>query len=253
MGGSAARRRVTVIDDDDEFLELMRELLATKHEVSTFSGARISLHEIATSRPHLLMVDLHLSSDELSGWEIISLVRAHRSLGAVPLIICSASTRELRERSDAISQLGNTAVVAKPFTLDELENAVERGLNGGFERGRIATAGSRLRAEEAEAVLLTDASGRLLDATPIALDMLGLTLEALRDCSVVELIASDPSAIDAEWQRFLRERSWHGTVRLAAPEGGTRRVIASARVVEAGDRRMYVSWLHPVDELAPTG
>lgn len=126
------RRRITIIDDHAEFLSLLRELLSATYDVRTFSGRDISPDDIVESRPELLVVDLRLDTGDLQGWDVVQLVRAHRHLRTVPVIVCSADDRALVERSAAGLSAANVASLAKPFDVNDLEALIERGLSDGF-------------------------------------------------------------------------------------------------------------------------
>jgi DNA-binding NtrC family response regulator len=133
MGTAVERRhRITIIDNHAEFLELMREVLSSDHDVEAFSGHDLTPDDIVDSRPDLLIVDLLLDIGDLQGWDVVTLVGAHRDLRSVPIIVCSADGRALAAHSAAIAR-GNMAILAKPFTLDELDQLVRRGLETGFE------------------------------------------------------------------------------------------------------------------------
>ena len=133
MAKAAERRpRITVIDDHQEFLDLMQELLAPAYDVVTFSGHDLSPDDILDSRPDLLIVDLLLDRRDLQGWDVVTLVGAHRHLRTVPIIVCSADLRALADHSAAIGS-GPMAFLAKPFTLDTLSALVKRGLTAGFD------------------------------------------------------------------------------------------------------------------------
>ncbi len=133
-------RRITVIDDHSEFLGLMRELLSTSYEVRTFTGREISPDDILESNPDLLIVDLRLDTRDLQGWDVVTLVRAHRHLRRVPIIVCSADTAALADRSAAMLSAGNIAALAKPFNLEELDDLVRQGLSGRFDDSVVAAA-----------------------------------------------------------------------------------------------------------------
>ncbi len=72
------------------------------------------------------------SAWDLQGWDIVRLVRAHRDLGAVPIVVCSGDPAELNGRSSALSNAGNTALLVKPFSLEAVEDLVRRGLDRGY-------------------------------------------------------------------------------------------------------------------------
>lgn len=128
----APRRRITVVNDNPEFLELMQVLLEedSGYDVTTIDGDLVaSLDPIRDSRPELLIIDLVMRPDRLSGWDILQGVRRDDELREVPVIICTADTRAVRERAEEIAQDLRAAILEKPFAIDELEAIVTRMLS----------------------------------------------------------------------------------------------------------------------------
>lgn len=127
------RRRVTVIDDSPELLALFGDLL--RHggvEISLFEKWA-TLLEIEESAPDLLVIDLRLGSESLAGLDLIRLVRAHRQLRSVPIIVCSAALEEIAEHEAALRRTPNLFILPKPFALEELEACVSDALGQQFE------------------------------------------------------------------------------------------------------------------------
>jgi DNA-binding response OmpR family regulator len=122
----AVRPRITVVNDNPDFLELMSAILDDDagYEVALFDGEKVSIEDIAASDPTLLIVDLVLGA--VSGWEIVTLSRAHAALAEVPILVCSADVSALRERADELARIGNVHVLEKPFSIDEITEVVER-------------------------------------------------------------------------------------------------------------------------------
>jgi PAS domain S-box-containing protein len=244
------RRRITIVDDHAEFLDLLRELLADRYDVTTFSGHELSPGTIIDSAPDLLIVDLRLGTHDLQGSEIVTLVRAHRHLRTLPIVVCSADAGGLKAHGEELL-VGNTAVLPKPFTLDRLEEVVEHGLNAGFPGDGLADADGdgyrHLLEESSDVVLVADHLGRYIDANDVALRLLGTTIDELRQLEISDVVAEERRWTDAEWQRYQRERSWHGPVTLTIPGKGRQRMLATARIIGNGDQPVYVSWLQPVE------
>ena len=120
------RPRISVVNDNAEFLDLMSAILDEDagYEVSLFNGEVVAMDELATSDPDLIIVDLLLGG--ASGWEIVTLARSDERLAAVPIIVCSADVTALRDREPDLEQTGNVHVLAKPFSIDEITELVER-------------------------------------------------------------------------------------------------------------------------------
>jgi PAS domain S-box-containing protein len=246
------RGRITIIDDHPEFLALMQDLLSVRYDVVGFSGSELGPDDIVDSRPDLLIVDLRLDRRDLQGWDIVALARADRHLRTIPIVVCSADENALNARAGALLNAGNTAVLIKPFTVDAIEEIVRQGLRAGFPRAEVGGSGRdgyrRLLDTSRDAVLVTDQSGRYIDANEAALDMLGLTRDQLCRLSVGDLVAMDAGWTDAEWQRYRRHGWWHGGVTLTMSDGRTQRMLATARIVDDGGRPAYVSWMQPIED-----
>lgn len=131
-----APRRVTVIDDSPELLALFGDALRSGGvEVALLDGAA-TLAEIERSRPDLLVVDLRLGTESLPGWDIVRLVRSHRQLRDLPIIVCSAALDQIRLHEGEIDHQPRTFLLPKPFSVDDLEAVLEEALGG-----RVGAAG----------------------------------------------------------------------------------------------------------------
>lgn len=121
--------RVTLIDDSIEMRSIMSEILESAGcSVTTMSGEHASVDQVAGTKPDLIIIDLILGRDGhvLSGWEQLTLIRSHRSLRAVPVLVCSGDIVQLRARADELKADPATSVLEKPFSLGELESTVTR-------------------------------------------------------------------------------------------------------------------------------
>jgi len=248
------RSRITIIDDHPEFLALMQDLLSGSYDVAVLSGHDIGPDDLVDSRPDLLIVDLRLDRRDLQGWDIVALARAHRDLRTIPIVVCSADENAVNVRAGALLNGGNTAVLIKPFNVDALEEIVSQGLGTGFPDAGLGGSARdgyhHLLQESRDAVLVTDQAGRYIDANEAALDILGLTREQLCRLSVADLVAMDDGWTDAEWQRYQRHGWWHGGVTLTMSDGRTKRMLATARIVDDGGHPAYVSWIQPIEGAA---
>jgi CheY-like chemotaxis protein len=126
----AQRPRISVINDNPDFLELMSAILDEDagYDVTLFDGEKTTMAEIAASNPQLIIVDLILGA--VSGWEIVTLSRADERLADKPILVCSADVAALRERSEELERIGNVHILAKPFSIDQITEVVERLLSG---------------------------------------------------------------------------------------------------------------------------
>jgi CheY-like chemotaxis protein len=120
--------RVTVLNDSAEFLDMIGDILEDqRYPVTLVDGDEPEpLERIRESRPELLMIDLRLGTDKLHGWDIAQQVRHDRELARVPILICSADVAALTEIEDQLDDTRLTAMLAKPFQIEELLETVER-------------------------------------------------------------------------------------------------------------------------------
>lgn len=121
-------RRVTVVDDSPDLLALFGDALRFDGvELALFDGSA-TLQDIEASTPDLLVVDLRLGTESLTGMEIIRLARAHRQLRHVPIVVCSAAVDQLVTLEPELSEIPNLFVLPKPFSLGELDACVGEAL-----------------------------------------------------------------------------------------------------------------------------
>ncbi|HVH45415.1 MAG TPA: PAS domain S-box protein, partial [Labilithrix sp.] len=70
-----------------------------------------------------------------------------------------------------------------------------------------------------DAMLLADDRARYVEANPAALELLGLTLDELRQTGVHDLSPFDPAVVDGAWAAFLRDRKQEGEFELRRSDG----------------------------------
>jgi CheY-like chemotaxis protein len=130
------RPRISVVNDNRDFLELMSAILDEDagYDVTLFNGEETSIGALADSSPDLVIVDLLLGG--ASGWELVTLSRADERLAETPIIVCSADVAALREREDELAQVANLHVLAKPFSIDQVTELVERLIGKGVAATR---------------------------------------------------------------------------------------------------------------------
>lgn len=122
------QRRITVLDDSPELLGLFGDVLRFDGvEISLFDGSA-TLQDIEGSAPDLLVMELLLAAEGLSGLDLIRLVRSHRRLRHVPIIVCSGAIDQIRQHDGELRQTPGLFVLTKPFSLEELESCVGEAL-----------------------------------------------------------------------------------------------------------------------------
>jgi CheY-like chemotaxis protein len=134
----AETARITVVNDTETFLDLIRDALHDRYVVTTFDGRNMTPERLKGSRPDLLMIDLVLRGRTLSGWEVVQMCRADDQLSKLPIIVCSADWKQLRDRAGELAAIPSLTVLEKPFGLHQLEATIESALEPRAADGQAA-------------------------------------------------------------------------------------------------------------------
>jgi DNA-binding response OmpR family regulator len=122
---------ILVVDDDVAVAELLRELLNNEPGwgatvVHDAAAARAVFHHV---RVEVLVLDINLPG--ISGIELLELLRADDAWEDPPIIFISAALEQFAVR-DVVGQTDNVRLLAKPFDVDELIQAVRDAVRERF-------------------------------------------------------------------------------------------------------------------------
>lgn len=109
------RSRIAYVEDDPASQTLVRKALADMAEVCVIDNGRTALEQLLSDPPDLLLLDLNLP--ELSGDELLALLRQTPATRHLPVIVLTAA-------SEAALRVDCQARLAKPIDLDELRRQV---------------------------------------------------------------------------------------------------------------------------------
>jgi CheY-like chemotaxis protein len=114
-------QRVFVVDDDPSVLKAVHRLLrsAGYTRVEVFGSPKALLERIGIEKPRLLILDLVMP--EMGGTELLRLAR--EIVGPISAVVMSAHELEMAEARRA--GMGMTAFLQKPFSGDDLLNAID--------------------------------------------------------------------------------------------------------------------------------
>ncbi len=116
---------VVVINDDDDLLRVFRELLEGEgYRVSTLTYPTANLSDLVVLAPDLVVLDMVFGGEDV-GWNFLQRLRLDRRTVAVPIIVCTAAVRLVRDAQDYLARIGIT-VVLKPFDIDPFLAEVAR-------------------------------------------------------------------------------------------------------------------------------
>jgi DNA-binding NtrC family response regulator len=111
---------ILIVDDDDAIRGMLFDLLSEKYECNTASMAEEALQYIEVEKYDAIVTDIAMPG--LTGVELLKKIQEHDS--ATPVILISGKGSE--QDPQALMDLGAFAYVTKPFSLDEIEDVVER-------------------------------------------------------------------------------------------------------------------------------
>lgn len=118
-------KRILYIEDKIEMISLTRIFLRQKgFEVLGALGGEQGLQTIKQKKPDLVLLDLVMPG--MSGWEVYEKMQADDDMARIPVIIVSASPREVESRSKWQSMSSVADYIAKPFAPRTLVESIKR-------------------------------------------------------------------------------------------------------------------------------
>jgi DNA-binding response OmpR family regulator len=119
--------RILVVNDTQEILDLFRMLLEEEgYEVILYSYAILDMQVVSQIEPDLIILD-YIFGYEKTGWQMLQKLKMTRATATIPVIICTAATREVRD-IEGYLQAHSVRLVAKPFDIDALVETVRLAL-----------------------------------------------------------------------------------------------------------------------------
>jgi DNA-binding NtrC family response regulator len=113
---------ILIVDDDAAIRGMLYDLLSEKYECNTASMAEEALQYLEVEKYDAILTDLAMPG--LTGVELLK--RVQQTDRETPVILISGKGSE-QDPEDLI-ELGAFAYVTKPFSLDEIEEVVERAV-----------------------------------------------------------------------------------------------------------------------------
>jgi CheY-like chemotaxis protein len=114
--------RITVVDDNDDFVALIAEIFSGRFAVAAARDPLLS--GLADTRPQLLIIGPRAGGGRLDGWERVKLVRRHRELRGVPIVVCTTGLIALDVDGERLAEYADVYLLAVPFSLEVLEGLV---------------------------------------------------------------------------------------------------------------------------------
>jgi DNA-binding NtrC family response regulator len=111
-----------IVDDDSLIRDTLHELFSENHECHTADRAEQALAYLEVETYDVVLTDIAMP--ELSGRELLKEIQAKHP--ATPVIVISGLSNEGDAR--ALMNMGAFAYFAKPFKLEDIEEAVDRAI-----------------------------------------------------------------------------------------------------------------------------
>jgi CheY-like chemotaxis protein len=129
MSADGRQLHVLLIDDTQEILDLMAELLEEEGYRVTCSQALLDITKVKALAPDVVVQDLLFEGMQETGWKFLQLMRLDPELARIPLILCTAAVRTIKEpeMAEQLDRLG-VSVVLKPFLIEDLLSAISGAL-----------------------------------------------------------------------------------------------------------------------------
>ena len=116
-------KKILIVDDEPDILRAAQvRLISFGYEVITKTDGKDIMGFVKTSMPDLILLDLRLPV--MGGDEICLRLKKDDALKKIPVIMFTAST-DIR-MSNKIKEIGANGYLIKPFTPEELMQAVKK-------------------------------------------------------------------------------------------------------------------------------
>lgn len=126
------KKRILVCDDNAEILEITRIILeSNNYEVKTSLDCDDIFNKIEQAQPDLILMDLRIPMR--GGANTTLLIKNSLKYQNIPVILFSANT-DVKEKARFS---GADAYLAKPFSLTELEDIVEKTIISAYTQELI--------------------------------------------------------------------------------------------------------------------
>jgi DNA-binding NtrC family response regulator len=114
-----------IVDDDATIRGMLYDLFSDRYECNTASSADEAFQFLEVEHYDAIITDIAMPG--ITGVELLKRVQLRDE--ATPVILISGKGSE--HDSQSLLSLGAFAYVTKPFSLDEIEQVVERAVAGG--------------------------------------------------------------------------------------------------------------------------
>ncbi len=119
-------KKILVVDDEEDLLEIVKSHVEEAgYTVFTAMGRKQGLELAKREKPHLIILDIAMP--DMSGFEMLENIRGIKELWHTPVIMLTAQGQSTNIFE--ADRLRAVDFVIKPFTRDELLEAVHRAIS----------------------------------------------------------------------------------------------------------------------------
>ncbi len=131
---------IMVVNDTQEILDMFRELLTSEgYAVSLHAYGKREVDEVRRLNPTLVISDWPPLDREQYGWQFVQMLKMAPDTAHIPIVVCTTNLRAIQDNQAWMASKG-IRVVAKPFEIGELLQAVESLIGKANEPGLGPTA-----------------------------------------------------------------------------------------------------------------
>ena len=194
-----AAQRILVVDDEPAVTKSCRRILAGRDdEIQTTQSGREGLRRALSEHFDLVMADLRMP--DLDGMELVRRLRSKRPRTAVIILTGYGSVPSAVEAA----KLGVSDYIEKPFTPDEITQAVDRALTPAAKSAR-----PRIEADQVRKVLRLAARDRAFAQRLLRQGSRVLSGFALSPPAEAAIVSGDIAWIEKECGELSpEERDW---------------------------------------------
>jgi two-component system OmpR family response regulator len=153
-------RTVLIVDDERDTNDILASLVRAHglEPIQLYSGAQV-WPAVSEKKPELILLDLMLP--DLNGFEICDRLKRNRDTNLIPVVMVTALQDE-HHRSAGV-RVGANGYLKKPFTPDQLYEAIDKAFNWHDEHLKRGTHGEINFDVRSELTYLQQANDMLVD------------------------------------------------------------------------------------------
>lgn len=122
------KKKILIVDDEADFTKIIKFNLETlgKYEVLTENKAKNALSAAISFMPDLILLDIMMP--DIDGGEVARQIGAEESTRRIPIVFLTAALTKDEAAFYKGGKIGEYVYIAKPVTLKELTDCIEKNI-----------------------------------------------------------------------------------------------------------------------------